>query len=143
MSRFDDAVRAPFFFAYGSNMDEGQMRSRVPGAVKFDVAFLPDHEFIFSGYSRTWNGSVANVKPKRGSTVPGVVYELPPGGLLKLDRFEGYPTSYQRKSRRVRLRSGGQVSAVLYYKRQTSAEAPPNPVYVRRILRALKANGIQ
>lgn len=143
MSRFDDAVRAPLYFAYGSNMDERQMRSRVPGASKVDVGFLPGHEFIFSGYSRTWNGSVANVRRKRGSVVPGVVYDLPPGGLSKLDRFEGYPASYQRKSARITLRSGGEVSVVLYYKRKTSADAPPNPVYVRRILAALKAHGIQ
>ena len=140
---FADTVRAPLYFAYGSNMDEAQMRARVPGAKKLGVGYLKDHEFIFSGFSQTWNGSVANVRKKKGSIVWGVVYDLPPGGLAKLDRYEGFPHSYQRKSKDVMLRSGGSVTAVLYYKRQVSADAPPNPLYVRRILAALKAHGIQ
>jgi gamma-glutamylcyclotransferase len=142
VSRFDDAVRAPFYFAYGSNMNAAQMRARVPGSELLGTATLKGHEFLFSGYSETWRGAVANVRRKTGKSVFGVVYVLPPGGLGLLDRYEGYPRSYQRKSAAVRMNDdGSRLSAVLYYKRATEALAPPSPAYVNTILAALKRHG--
>ena len=141
MTRFSDAARAPFYFAYGSNMNVAQMRARVPGVELVGTGTLKGHEFLFSGYSHTWGGAVANVRRARGKSVFGVVYLLPAFGLPKLDRFEGYPQSYQRKSADISLTDGGSVSAVLYYKRQTAAQAPPAPVYVKLILAALKRHG--
>jgi|SRR5262245_51412912 len=59
-----------------------------------------------------------------------------------LDRFEGYPVSYQRRKATVtRTGSRERVAVVLYYKRATAALAPPNPEYIARILRALKRLG--
>lgn len=138
MSRFDDPARAPFYFAYGSNMDERQMRARVPGTELLGVGHLLDHEFLFSGYSDTWRGSVANVRRKKGSKVFGVLYALPPFGLAKLDRFEGYPRSYQRKTGNIVLRGGGDARAVLYYKRDPQPLAPPSKAYVNQILKAIR-----
>lgn len=131
-----------FYFAYGSNMDGAQMRARVPGAREIGPGTLAGHEFLFSGFSQRWRGAVANVRSKRGATVFGVVYELPVGGLSALDRFEGYPTHYQRKTALVTLAHSRQrVKCALYYKRQTAAEAPPSPAYLAQILRALKRHG--
>lgn len=130
------------YFAYGSNMDGAQMRARVPGVREVGPGTLGGHEFLFSGFSQRWGGAVANVRAKRGSKVFGVVYELPAGGLSMLDRFEGYPTHYQRKLATVTLaRSQQRVKCALYYKRRTAAEAPPSPVYVAQILKALKRHG--
>lgn len=129
------------YFAYGSNMSEQRLRARVPGARKVGTGFLPGHEFLFSGYSQTWGGSVANVKPCRGSKVFGVLYELPPGGLATLDRFEGYPRAYTRKSATIARIPRGRTRAVLYYKRDTRPLGPPNPEYVAIIGRALEEHG--
>ena len=126
------------YFAYGSNMNERQLRSRVPGARKVGTGHLLGHEFLFSGYSQTWRGSVANVKPCRGSQVFGVLYELPPGGLAELDRFEGYPRAYQRKTTSIARIPRGRARAILYYKRDTRPLGPPSPEYVAVIGRALK-----
>lgn len=133
----------PLYFAYGSNMDRRQMAERVPGCRLVGTAHLPGHEFLFSGYSRTWDGAVANVKPSRkpGAKVFGVVWQLPLYGLEALDRFEGYPTAYQRKEATVKLTSGPTASCVLYYRRALSQQAPPNPRYVQFILDALKQHG--
>lgn len=133
----------PLYFAYGSNMSRRQMAERVPGATLIGTAHLPGHEFLFSGFSRTWGGAVANVKPSRkpGAQVFGVVWQLPLYGLEALDRFEGYPTSYQRKVAPVVLESGPTTRCVLYYRRALSQQAPPNPRYVQLILDALKTHG--
>lgn len=126
------------YFAYGSNMNERQMRSRVPGSRVVGTGHLLGHEFVFSGYSQTWGGSVANVKPCRGSKVFGVLYELPSGGLDALDRFEGYPLAYQRKSAVIARIPRGSARAVLYYKKDTRPLGPPSNAYVSLISRALK-----
>lgn len=132
----------PFYFAYGSNMTESQMRSRVPDARKYGTAKLKGYEFIFSGYSSIWGGAVANVRRKTGSEVFGVVYLLPPGGLAQLDRYEGYPAIYRRKSVVVAMNPNGErISAVLYFKTRTVADAPPSPAYVKQILAALARHG--
>ena len=141
MSKFSDAARAPFYFAYGSNMDVAQMQSRVPGATVLGTGFLSGHAFTFSGYSERWSGAVANVVKKARSRVFGVVYELPPFGLAKLDRFEGYPHAYQRKTATITLTQGGKVGVVLYYKRDPRPLSPPNPRYVTLILAALRRHG--
>lgn len=129
------------YFAYGSNMNERQMRVRVPGSRKVGTGHLPNHEFVFSGYSEIWRGSVANVKPARGSRVFGVLYELPPGGLATLDRFEGYPRAYQRKTATIARLPRGHARAVLYYKKDARPLGPPSPEYVSIIGRALEEHG--
>lgn len=135
-------TRLPLYFAYGSNMDVAQMRRRVPGSRLLGAASLKGHEFVFSGYSQTWGGSVANVKKRAGKSVFGVVYELPPDGIAKLDRFEGYPTSYQRKRVTVSMRDvAAKHVCQLYYKQKTRAEAPPSPAYVQTILAAIAQHG--
>lgn len=126
--------RAPvLYFAYGSNMNEPQMHARVPGSRKVDVGWLLDHEFLYSGYSRTWGGAVANVRRKKGQAVFGVLYSLPAGGIETLDRFEGYPLAYQRRRVSIQDSGGNKRSAFLYFKRATRAEVEPNPEYVRLI----------
>jgi gamma-glutamylcyclotransferase (GGCT)/AIG2-like uncharacterized protein YtfP len=135
-------TRQQLYFAYGSNMDVAQMRSRVPGSRLLGAAYLSEHAFLFSGYSQTWGGAVANVTPKLRSRVFGVVYELPAGGLARLDGFEGYPAHYQRKQATVRFANGrGRFVAELYYKRVLAAAAPPSPEYVKTLLAAIKRHG--
>lgn len=127
------------YFAYGSNMSERQMQSRVPGAVLVGRAMLPNHEFLFSGYSKPWGGATANVRRKMRSSVFGVVWVLPPGGKAKLDRFEGYPTVYRRKKAVVNLLDARRtIKATLYYKRDVKALAPPSEAYLGLILTALR-----
>lgn len=133
------ARRAPdLYFAYGSNMNEAQMQSRVPGSRKVDVGWLLDHEFLYSGYSRTWGGAVANVRRKTGHAVFGVLYSLPPGGIDSLDRFEGYPHAYQRRRVTIQDSRGARRPALLYFKRSARAEVEPSPEYVRLITDAYR-----
>lgn len=137
-------VRGGFYFAYGSNMDERQMLARVPGAVLLGAAVLPDHEFLFSGYSETWGGATANVRKSRGKRVFGLVWDLPMHGFAKLDRFEGHPRVYRRKQVTVHFvdaHIGDRASATLYYKRDLAALAPPSERYVNLILRAIRRHG--
>ena len=80
-----------YYFAYSSNMSFEHMRRlcgwhfRVLGA-----AILPNFEFGADkrGY--------ATIRPKKGSKVAGVLYELDQSSLDILDDFDGYPKIFDR-----------------------------------------------
>ena len=55
------------YFAYGSNMDQEQMRQRCPEAAFVGTASLPGYMFIIN------ERGVATVIPKADASVPGVV----------------------------------------------------------------------
>ncbi|MFI5246539.1 MAG: gamma-glutamylcyclotransferase family protein, partial [Gemmatimonadales bacterium] len=50
------------YFAYGSNLDEAQMRERCPAAERVARATLRGHVLTFGGFSHKWNGAVASVR---------------------------------------------------------------------------------
>jgi gamma-glutamylcyclotransferase len=84
------------YFAYGSNLDEGQMHARCPTAARAGRATLRGHALTFGGYSHRWRGPVASVLRKRGAAVEGLLYTLDADALERLDRFEGHPFAYER-----------------------------------------------
>jgi cation transport regulator ChaC len=81
-----------FYFAYGSNMDEFQMRERCPTARLRFVARLRNHELCFPRCSSGRHGGVSSVRPARRRVVWGVVYALTDTDLDKLNSCEGYHT---------------------------------------------------
>jgi gamma-glutamylcyclotransferase len=94
-------MRGVLYFAYGSNLDEKQMRERCPGARRHARATLPGHALAFGGFSHRWGGAVASVIRKRGHEVEGLLYAIPTPEVALLDRFEGSPYAYQRVTRIV------------------------------------------
>jgi gamma-glutamylcyclotransferase (GGCT)/AIG2-like uncharacterized protein YtfP len=111
------------YFAYGSNLDGAQMRRRCPSARLVGAAILDGYRLGFAGQSASWGGAVATVVRDRQGRVPGLVWALSAEDLERLDRCEGHPFAYRRKSaprrhRRgapapgLRLREGGRRAAV-------------------------------
>src|SRR5262245_18836472 len=84
--------RAPsmLYFAYGSNLDPAQIRERAPGHRVVGMAALRDHSLEFPLYSPNWGGGVASVRPHRGDTVWGIVYDVTDEDFATLDRHEGF-----------------------------------------------------
>ena len=105
---------AILYFAYGSNLDILQMRTRCEGARLAARAVLPDYVLAFGGFSRRWNGPVASVIGRPGKYVEGLLYRLPRPDLRVLDRFEGCPTRYRRVRRLVVDENGRQRKAQVY-----------------------------
>lgn len=127
------------YFAYGANIDPERLGTRVPGARALGPAWLEGHGLSFAGSSRTWGGAVATILPARGERTLGMLYELPPGGLELLDRFEGYPHSYSRKAVIVRFGSGN-ARAATYFK-QGEDFGRPSAAYIAAIEKAYAALG--
>ncbi len=83
------------YFAYGSNLNKKQMQERCPDSKPLFTAVLPNYKLIFVGWSRQWKGAVASIQASRGDRVRGAVYEISDLCLRRLDKYEGFPQSYE------------------------------------------------
>ena len=72
-----------FYFAYGSNLDFGQMEQRCPGAEYLGAATLSDHELCMD------SAGFATVIPCSGKHVQGALWDLSQANESKMDGFEG------------------------------------------------------
>lgn len=75
------------YFAYGSNLNFGQMSYRCPEATVVGTAKLDGYELAFRrGY--------LTILPKEGATVEGLIWSVTEQDESHLDRYEGYPRFY-------------------------------------------------
>jgi cation transport regulator ChaC len=128
------------YFAYGSNLSRAQMRARCPGARYAGRTMIGGYRLAFAGYSRTWGGAVATLVPARGGRVPGILYELPPPCIERLDAFEGHPHVYVRVRVRV-TDDAGRVRHAQTYAMPITPEARPSPRYLERLAREYVRHG--
>lgn len=81
------------YFAYGMNTNRAGMARRCPEAIELGKAFGQNMDLVFRG--------PADIVPKKGSTVPGVLWLISPSDEQALDRLEGFPVMYLKKRVRV------------------------------------------
>ena len=77
------------YIAYGSNLNRAQMALRCPDAKVVGTGEIKDYELLFRGNR---NGAVATVEPKKGESVPVLIWEISPRDEFNLDRYEGFRT---------------------------------------------------
>ncbi|KAK0701878.1 hypothetical protein B0T26DRAFT_757852 [Lasiosphaeria miniovina] len=80
------------YFAYGSNLSLDQMAARCPQSTFRGRAVLPDFQWQIN------QRGVANIVPRAGSSVHGLVYELGAGDEKRLDRNEGVRAGFYSKA---------------------------------------------
>ena len=78
------------YFAYGSNLDSEQMRSRCPGCQDIGLATLRDHRLSFPRHSEDWGGGVASPALSHGHDLWGYLYDITQQDRDALDRYEGW-----------------------------------------------------
>lgn len=127
-----------FYFAYGSNLSKKQMAMRCPDCKARLSAILPNYKLIFTGFSRTWKGGTASIKPFRGEKVRGAIYEISEADLKKLDKFEDYPGTYDRINITPWTDDGDPIEAITYIKKEQSQETKPSPEYIAAIRQGYK-----
>lgn len=94
------------YFAYGSNMSPERMMLRVPGAHVIGV-----------GHIRGWTVAerlYADISKVPHGTTHGVVYEMRVRDVVDLDRYEGYPSVYDRRWCNVHMADGTVRKALVY-----------------------------
>ena len=112
----DRKNRPVYYFAYGSNMDLDKMRYMVGANFKsYQRGVLKDYELVFN---KALGGgtAAANIVPKEGSVVEGVLYELedPYYDYFSLDMWEGYPDHYTVEILQVETEDDKTLPAVVY-----------------------------
>ena len=78
-------------FAYGSNINEEQMRRRCPHSSLQGKATLPGYQFFIN------KRGVASIRRKPGKQVWGLIYTLTQNDEDSLDSHEGVPKYYTKK----------------------------------------------
>ena len=78
------------YFAYGSNMNPERIRYRIPEARGLGRAVLKGYKLTERLY--------ADIDRARGGLVEGVLYCISETELRRLDFYEGYPKTYERKA---------------------------------------------
>tara|TARA_R110000772_G_scaffold1764_1_gene5977 strand:+ start:992 stop:1390 length:399 start_codon:yes stop_codon:yes gene_type:complete len=114
------------YMAYGMNTNKDAMGQRCPDAKPLGGFYLPKYRLVFRG--------VADIVPDDTCVCPVVLWDITPKCLEALDRLEGYPTLYGRKSL-----NGGWIT---YQMRDTTRESPPSAFYYDMIEQGYKDFGL-
>lgn len=130
------------YFSYGINVNLKYMIAHFPNCKQKFSAELPNYKLIFVDWSRQWHGGVASIKSSRGDKVLGGIYEISETDLVKLDRYEGYPDSYNRLKVKVYRDSGEHIEAVSYIKKILVEETKPSVEYIKIIQQGYRDWGL-
>ena len=86
------------YFAYGSNLNHHQMKNiRCIGSKYLKTFFLKDYKLSFCHPNKLNKYGYANIVKKKGSKVPGAIWQITEKHEKILDRYEGFPNSYQKE----------------------------------------------
>ena len=124
-----------YYFAYGSNLNQKQMRERCPDSKPLFTAVLPNYRLVFSGWSRQWRGGIASIKPIRDERVRGAIYEISEQCLRRLDRFE---VGYSRIKVTVFGEDDEPIEAITYIKSGQQEDTQPSKEYLAVIQQGLR-----
>jgi gamma-glutamylcyclotransferase len=132
------------YFAYGSNMDEQQMRAHCPTFRRVDSACLHGHRLAFTRRSIVSGSGVADVLAAPRGSVWGVLYEVGDGDLEALDRKEGNGWAYAREQKSVTLAGDRSAHAAIVYTvlAKEPSEVPPSGEYLERLIVAAEDQGL-
>ena len=119
-----------YYVAYGSNLNRRQMAFRCPDARPVATALIKDHRLVFRGNAR--GTGVATVEPESGCKVPVGIWTISPRDEKALDRYEGFPWLYDKKTITMDL-EGVKIEAMIYIMTEGHQVAAPSGGYVSTI----------
>ena len=123
------------YFAYGSNLNLGQMAVRCAQAGVVGKAVL-------EGYELAFRRGVLTILPKEGGRVEGLLWRVNAWDELTLDRYEGYPHLYTKELLPVQTDSGPQT-VVAYVMTAPYCEKAQSPTstYLQTVLEGYRMAG--
>ncbi len=124
-----------YYFAYGVNLNQKQMKDRCPDSKPLFTAVLPNYKLVFVGWSRQWRGGVASIKSYRGERVRGAIYEVTEACLQRLDRYE---SGYNRFKVTVFGEDDEPIEAITYVKTGQLEDAAPSKEYLAVLQQGLR-----
>jgi gamma-glutamylcyclotransferase (GGCT)/AIG2-like uncharacterized protein YtfP len=130
-------IAMQYYFAYGSNMNHEQMKDRCPGSRFLKRVYLSNYKFVYDGYSSLRKGAVANIVRSENDTVWGALFEVDSECLKSLDRYEGFPTYYQKETVEVQDDQDKKYNALVYL-REPREVGKPSDEYRKVVLEGAK-----
>lgn len=112
------------YIAYGSNMDENQMALRCPDGMVVGQGIVEGYELIFRGKNKAY----ATIRPKEGSVIPVLVWEISESDEHSLDEYEVFPSLYYKREMEVSV-NGAARSAMVYIMEESNPLNLPSPAY--------------
>jgi cation transport regulator ChaC len=127
-----------WYFAYGSNLNMGQMMTRVGEWIVCRRAVAKGYKLVFNFQSRRWGGYAANLikTDKIDDSVDGAIYRIPKETLDVLTQYE------DRKPEEILVDADGiPIRAKVYI--FPASEKPGNPpdAYLQVMLVGLRQHG--
>ena len=87
-----------YYFAYGSNLNHQQMKNiRCIGSKYLKAFFLKDYKLIFCHPNKLNKFGYGNVIKNKESETPGAIWKITRKHEEILDRYEGFPNTYQKE----------------------------------------------
>ncbi len=130
------------YFAYGSNLNDAQMRERCPDSSPYLSGLLPGYRLAFSGSGSHWGrGGTATILADGKSEVPGLLYHMTLADVDALNRWEGFPRAYGQLDVTVRGVDGATHKAITYQKNGNGTN-PPHIKYLHQIWAAYRKLGL-
>jgi hypothetical protein len=133
-------MRNKYYFAYGSNMSQARLESRVGKVTKIGTCSLPGYQLVFNA---GWHTQCFANLIKTGNwkdAVEGVIYELTPRQMKALDGFEGAPGLYTRF-----IEKAGKYILNVYISinmEYTNQRIRPEPQYLNYLVIGCRENGL-
>ena len=109
-----------YYLAYGANTNFSDMSRRCPGAQYLGQVSVADHELVFCTH--------ADVRYQPGASTICALWRIEPNHLASLDKFEGYPSYYNRKLLPV-IHQQHSLNAWIYHMTGSPSLASPTQDY--------------
>lgn len=130
-------MKNKLYVAYGSNLNLPQMAQRCPTAKVIGTSEVKNYALLFRGHV---GNAVATIEPKEGVSVPVMLWEITQKDELALDRYEGYPSFYDKEIIDLEL-DGQTVSAMVYVMTPGHRLGYPSDYYYKTIADGYKTAG--
>ena len=119
------------YFAYGSNLNQKQMKRRCKNSRFISRHILKNYQLVF----RSKYGA-ADVQRKKGSSVLGAIYDISKADEKKLDVYEEFPKHYIKKYFKI----WGEKT-MFYYMPSKTKQTEPSRRYLNLIIQGYEDCG--
>lgn len=116
-----------FYFAYGSNLNSFQMKTRCPESKKIGAGELKGYQLLFRSHNGT-NGYLTIERDEK-SFVPIGVYEISENDMKNLDRYEGVKYNLYRKEEIEIKNNQVNIKGLVYIMNEGIPLLPENDYY--------------
>lgn len=147
-------MASDFTFAYGHNMHLENLKRWLEKygydsrkILGFKVAFLEGYDLVWNFHACSGRGGAANIEPREGSRVWGVLIEFEEDLLRAFDHKENHPTAYSRGKERIPVFTidGRRVPAWVYIARPNYGgrrDVWPTRAYKELLVSAAQEHGL-